>query len=477
MGNTVPAMRATLPVVSRSGAATNGPYRRGPIGRKLHYLGHILIELFVRHLAKRLLRSPVAAKVLTRLPHMPTRFVPWLASPATAWTEQIGEPPQELRTVAGIQRDPTAEADAYDKTPLHYFFRLHADALAALLPVATMIAPAVTTAPRVESSTRQLISCQDEEPERSPAQTDPALLTAELKKYAATLGVSATGVTPFNPKYTFAEYADKAVGDRVVVCVLEQNYGATQRIPSYRSEQAALATYGELEDRRIALAQWLRDRGWRARPETYVGESMFIAYAVAAGLGQLGLNGQLLTPYAGSRCRLNVLTTNAPRVCDEPVDYGIEGVCDRCQICVRRCPVGAIPNHRSEHRGIIKAKLNTKRCLPLMMQTSGCSICMKVCPVQRYGLRAVLDEYRRSGQILGKDTDDLEGFDWPLDGRHYGPNEKPHVPASVVRPPGFNLDPTRTEPPADAPDTDGLIGGMFVLDPPEKHPGIDDPRN
>jgi hypothetical protein len=66
--------------------------------------------------------------------------------------------------------------------------------------------------------------------------------------------------------------------------------------------------------------------------------------------------------------------------------------------------------------------------------------------VQRYVLRAVLDEYRRNGQILGKDTDDLEGFDWPLDGRHYGPNEKPHVPTSVVRPPGFNLDPTRTEP-------------------------------
>jgi epoxyqueuosine reductase len=43
---------------------------------------------------------------------------------------------------------------------------------------------------------------------------------------------------------------------------------------------------------------------------------MFIAYAVAAGLGQLGLNGQLLSPYAGSRCRLNVLTTNAPLVCE-----------------------------------------------------------------------------------------------------------------------------------------------------------------
>lgn len=86
-----------------------------------------------------------------------------------------------------------------------------------------------------------------------------------------------------------------------------------------------------------------------------------------------------------------------------------------------------------------------------MMQSSGCSICMKVCPALRYGLTAVLDEYQRSGRIPGKDTDDLEGFDWPLDGRHYGPDEKPHIPNPVVRPVGFDFDPLRTEPPANAP--------------------------
>jgi len=77
--------------------------------------------------------------------------------------------------------------------------------------------------------------------------------------------------------------------------------------------------------------------------------------------GQLGLNGQLLT-------------TNAPLHCDEPVAYGIEGVCDRCQIGARRCPLGAIPNHRTGHLGITKAKLNTKTCVALMMHRSGCSI-------------------------------------------------------------------------------------------------------
>ena len=273
-------------------------------------------------------------------------------------------------------------------------------------------------------------------------------MTGELKAYAAEIGISAAGVTGFDEKFTLAEHRGKAVGEHVVVCVLEQNYDATQRIPAHRSKQAASSTYGELEDRMVLLADWLRERGWRARPEDFQGESMFIAYAVAAGLGQLGLNGQLLTPHAGSRCRINILTTDAPLVGDEPKDFGIEGICDRCQICVRRCPVGAITNVRKEHRGITKAKFNTKRCLPPMMQSAGCSICMKVCQVQRYGLPAVVRHYEHTGQILGKDTDDLEGYDWPLDGRHYGPGTTPHVPDSVVRPPGFQFDPTRTTPAA-----------------------------
>ena len=80
---------------------------------------------------------------------------------------------------------------------------------------------------------------------------------------------------------------------------------------------------------------------------------------------------------------------------------------------------------------MVKAKLNTKRCLPVMGKADGCSVCMKVCPVQRYGLPAVLEEYDRTGTILGKDSDDLEGFDWPLDGQHYGPGNRPRPRATV----------------------------------------------
>jgi epoxyqueuosine reductase len=112
---------------------------------------------------------------------------------------------------------------------------------------------------------------------------------------------------------------------------------------------------------------------------------------------------------------------------------------------------GAIPAVRSEHRGVVKAKLNTKRCLPLVGQAAGCSVCMKVCPVQRFGLTAVVTEYTASGRILGKDTDDLEGYDWPLDGRHYGPGVSPRLPRELMQPPGFEFDPSKAAPTEGAP--------------------------
>jgi ferredoxin len=397
--------------------------------------------------------NPLAALI----PYVPTRFVRRLRSPARAWSDPVPAVPTELQTVPGIRRDPDAEQKAYEQAPLHDFFVLRRAEMTALQRVATMMVPMLTTWPRLSAATLALERQQTVTPTVAPKPWDPRQLTDELRAYAAQIGISATGVTAFDVKYTFAEYVGKAVGEQVVVCVFEQNYDATQRIPAMRSEEAALAAYGELEDRMVLLAQWLQDRGWRARPEDFEGESMFIAYAVAAGLGQLGLNGQLLTPHAGSRCRINILTTDAPLVHDQPKDFGIEGICNRCQICVRRCPVGAITKVRKEHRGITKAKINTKRCLPLMMQSAGCSICMKVCPIQRYGLAAVVAHYEHTGQILGKDTDDLEGYDWPLDGRHYGPGLTPHVPDSVVRPPGFDFDPTRTEPPSTAAMTRGDV--------------------
>jgi hypothetical protein len=90
-------------------------------------------------------------------------------------------------------------------------------------------------------------------------------------------------------------------------------------------------------------------------------------------------------------------------------------------------------------RGIVKASINTKRCFPIVGQAHGCAICMKVCPVQRYGLDAVMDEFERSGMILGKGTEELESYHWPLDGKTYGPGERPFISPELIEPPDMGV--------------------------------------
>jgi Pyruvate/2-oxoacid:ferredoxin oxidoreductase delta subunit len=144
---------------------------------------------------------------------------------------------------------------------------------------------------------------------------------------------------------------------------------------------------------------------------------------VAAGLGQLGANGQLLSPLFGSRCRLAIVSTDAPVTYGEPVDHGIHKFCQECQVCVRRCPARALVKEQVWWRGVHKNKVTYDRCRPVMARYAGCGVCMKVCPIQRYGMKAVMEHYVATGQVLGKGTDDLEGF--TLSGKYFGVGELP----------------------------------------------------
>jgi epoxyqueuosine reductase len=420
-----------------------GGFTRNALQRGMLKWEHQVGELFFP-LAKKGL--PYRPKMWW-IPRLPIALHPRRAPHGRPWTTPVPEPADELRTAPGVGLIPELQQKAFEAAPLHDFIRLHPEMRGENSPTGHMWMSLFSTSPRVQGAARKRARAnRNPSATTQPRPVTPERLTEAMKREAARLGLGAVGVTAYDLKYHYREYHGLNVGDTVIVGILEQNFDSTQMSPSLRAEKAALSAYAGLEDRMRQLADWIRAQGYDARAEGFVGEAMVIPYAVAAGLGQLGLNGQLLTPHAGSRCRIEVMTTNAPFVHDSPVDYGIEGVCDRCQVCVRRCPAGAIPQNRKESRGVVKAKLNTKRCLPVMGKTAGCSVCMKVCPVQRFGLPAVLSEFEATGRILGKDTDDLEGFDWPLDGRHYGPGERPRLGPEVFETPGFDFDPDRTAP-------------------------------
>jgi epoxyqueuosine reductase len=396
----------------------------------------------------RWLMQPSSARYFRHLPPLPRSITSHLGTepPLGPRSLTIPDLPPRLRTSPGIPRDPAAEEAAFQDGPIQRWTQLHTEATEFILHH-SWFTRMLNLPGRVRYS--RLVAKPVRRGAGAPAVTfDDAELTRHLKEKAAQLGLSAIGVAPYDPKYVYAPFLAERDGGRVIVCILEQNWKATQTIPSVLAERAHNNTYERLITMADQLAEDLRDRGYAARPGDPDGRGIYIHYAVEAGLGQLGLNGQLLTPFAGSRCRISIIWTDAPLELDSPVDYGVPAVCDSCKACVRRCPTGAIRSKRSMHRGVYKAKIKIERCLPMVAQVDGCAICMKVCPVQRYGLPAVIDHFTSTGKILGSGTDELEGYTWPVDGRHYGPGEKPKSAVSdeMLKPRTLIFDPKRKLP-------------------------------
>ncbi|MBS1877979.1 MAG: 4Fe-4S dicluster domain-containing protein [Actinobacteria bacterium] len=273
-----------------------------------------------------------------------------------------------------------------------------------------------------------------------PRQRGADLTAGSVRARGIAAGLSAVKVARYEARWHFADAEEDAVGDRIIVAAVEQDYERMQRAPDEQYQLTVRRTLTRLLEGAIEVAGALHAAGYRAKIYASEGGAMTIPYAVSAGLGQLGMNGQLLTPQAGSRARMLLISTDAPLSFDQPVDFGIPGVCDRCRICAQRCPAGAIAVRPREHRGVEKWKIKTERCLPMVAQANGCSVCIKTCPIQRYGLERVLATYRQSGQILPQhatDVGDLETYEWPLDGRTYAAGSRPKLDAEVREPAGL----------------------------------------
>ena len=250
-------------------------------------------------------------------------------------------------------------------------------------------------------------------------------VTTDIRDKARELGFGEVGFTRYDRRYTYQSKKVWAKFNHAICLALEQDYSQTQSIPSLEAEFAHFGTYEIAGALALDLAEHIRSLGYHAQIHSPNDNSgAFIPLFVEAGLGQLGANGQLLSPHFGSRARLMLITTDAPVVHDEPVDYGINKFCEECQVCVVRCPARALLREKVWYRGVKKNKLVYDRCRPVMVKYEGCAVCMKVCPVQRYGMKPVMEHYIETSEILGKGTPNLEGYE--LRGKGYfGPGELP----------------------------------------------------
>ena len=264
----------------------------------------------------------------------------------------------------------------------------------------------------------------DVEPSGTPAPDED--LTEDIRRLARELGFGEVGFTRHDRHYTYAAKKRWAKFEHAICLAFEQDYVQTQSGPGMEADRARFETYEAQQARCMDIADYIRSRGYRA--QIHDGSDCsgpYIPLFVAAGLGQLGANGQLLSPHFGSRSRLMLITTDAPVTYDQPQDYGIEKFCQQCQVCVNRCPGRALTRDKVWWRGVRKNKVIYERCRPLMVTFHGCAVCMIVCPIQRYGMKPVMEHYVETGEVLGKGTENLEGYSIAGKGR-FGPGELPH---------------------------------------------------
>ena len=110
-----------------------------------------------------------------------------------------------------------------------------------------------------------------------------------------------------------------------------------------------------------------------------------LAAAHAAGLGELGKHGSLMSEKLGGCQRFSFVITDMPLVPDGPVDIGVDDYCLNCRACTNICPPKALSDEKQWVRGTKKWYVDFDRCTPFFNDYHSCGLCLSICPWSRPG--------------------------------------------------------------------------------------------
>lgn len=234
-------------------------------------------------------------------------------------------------------------------------------------------------------------------PQRTPV-PDPAAMSRHLKRVARAFGLDVVAIGRSHPAYLYAGRTNELtdMGDQE----LEQPEAIVRALPffivgsvawDYRLSKAHRHHIGDAaydltgkqtKSIMMQLQRYIQELGYR----TLMGAMNGHAASVAAGIGELGRNGLVITPTHGARIHANdVIMTDLPLAPDGPVDIGVSDFCRVCNKCAVTCPTNSITfGDKSVENGVEKYKINWLTCYKLRPHVvdhwANCLTCAVVCP-------------------------------------------------------------------------------------------------
>lgn len=226
--------------------------------------------------------------------------------------------------------------------------------------------------------------------------------SAEIKKVGKLFGADLVGVTEFDERWVYTERFNHLTGEAkpndlpeglgsVIVIGQAMDADLIQTAPSALAGAATGLGYSQDAAVLLGLAQYIRNLGYEAIPSMN-DTALAIPLAIAAGLGEYGRHGLVITPEYGPRLRFGKIFTDMPLASDKPKSLGVKEFCQECDRCAQACPAKAIPFgrptpvalNRSGLKGVNKWSVDGEKCFSYWTKiNSDCAVCVRICPWTR----------------------------------------------------------------------------------------------
>jgi reductive dehalogenase len=232
--------------------------------------------------------------------------------------------------------------------------------------------------------------------------TDPESLTRHIKRVASFFGADVVGIAPVHPSMIYSGRgapddgtgAQEGGGSKVdstelarkypyAICLSTAwDYNLIQAHRHHIGDHAYHFSQSKLQLVYANVASYIRELGY----EAIQNRVQCMPAALAAGIGELGRNGMLITEKFGARIHLgDPILTNMPLIPDKPLDIGVEDFCQVCRKCATTCPTNSISMEgKVVHNGVEKYKINWETCYRLRAYVLDfwevCLTCVTICP-------------------------------------------------------------------------------------------------